>query len=127
VSWKDDFAMLDEQLTDDAVMRELGQRLERRRLERNETQAELAARAGVSRTTVIRIEQGGGGTIKALLRILRADGLLGGLDALVPPPAPSPIELLERDGRQRRRASRRPQHGDPGRDDEAPGFQWGTT
>lgn len=117
--------MIDERWTDEAVMAELGQRLERRRLERNETQAELAARAGVDRTTVIRIEQGGGGTIKALLRVLRADGLLSGLDALVPPPTPSPIALLERQGRQRQRASRR--EGKADRGDEATGFQWGTT
>lgn len=119
--------MLDETWTDEAVTAELGRRLERLRLERNETQAELAARAGVDRTTVIRIEQGRGGTVKALLRILRADGLLGGVDALVPPPEPSPIELLERHGRRRQRASRRGRRDPAGRDDEATGFQWGTT
>jgi transcriptional regulator with XRE-family HTH domain len=122
-----DFTVLDETWTDEAVMKELGQRLERRRLARNETQAELAARAGVDRTTVIRIERGGGGTVKALLRILRADGLLGGLDALVPPAEPSPIELLERHGRRRQRASRRGRRDAADRDDEATGFQWGTT
>jgi transcriptional regulator with XRE-family HTH domain len=124
------FTMVDETWTDEAVLVELGRRLERRRLDRNETQAELAARAGVDRTTVIRIEQGAGGTVKALLRILRADGLLGGVDALVPAPEPSPLELLERRGRRRRRASRRgrsdPAAGGDG-DDEATGFQWGTT
>jgi transcriptional regulator with XRE-family HTH domain len=119
--------VLDETWTDEAVMVELGRRLERRRLARNETQAELAARAGVDRTTVIRIEQGAGGTIKALLRILRADGLLGGLDALVPPPEAGPIELLERHGRRRQRASPRGRRDAAGRDDEATGFQWGTT
>lgn len=120
--------MFDERWTDEAVMAELGERLEHRRLERNETQAELAARAGVDRTTVIRIEQGGGGTVKALLRILRAHGLLDGLDALVPPPAPSPIALLEHQGRRRQRASGR-RGGDDARpsDEATDGFQWGTT
>jgi transcriptional regulator with XRE-family HTH domain len=119
--------MPNELRTDEAVMTELGERLERRRLERNETQDDLAARAGVSRSTVIRIEQGRGGTVKALLRILRAHGLLR-LDALVPPPAPSPIELLERQGRQRRRASgRRERDGSAREGDQATDFQWGTT
>lgn len=117
--------------TDDAVLAELGTRLERLRLARNETQEEVAERAGVSRTTVIRIEQGRGGTIKALLRVLRAHGLLEGLDALVPAPGASPIELLEHHGRQRLRARppRRPTPGPVGDDDDdqpTGGFQWGT-
>lgn len=121
--------MIESRWTDEAVLAELGSRLERLRLARNETQKELAERAGVSRTTIISIEQGRGGTIKALLRVLRAHGLLEGLDALVPAPVVSPLELLERQGHQRRRASRRPTRapaGDGEDDQRADGFQWGT-
>lgn len=124
-----DITMIDSRWTDEAVLGELGARLERLRLARNETQEDLAARAGVSRTTVISIEQGRGGTIKALLRVLRAHGLVEGLDALVPVPGVSPIELLEHQGHQRRRASRRPSRSPIDDDDDGPptpGFQWGT-
>ena len=45
---------IDSQLTDDAVLAELGKRLARTRLARNLTQGELAAEAGVERKVVPR-------------------------------------------------------------------------
>jgi transcriptional regulator with XRE-family HTH domain len=116
---------IDPTWTDAAVLRELGRRLERLRLDRNESQAELAERAGVSRATVVRAEQGAGGTMKAMLRLLRALDLLDGLDTLIPEPAVSPIEQLERErGRRRRASGARAAAKTPPDDD---GFQWGTT
>ncbi len=44
--------------TDEAILRELGERLERLRLARNISQAELGRMAGVSRATVVRVEAG---------------------------------------------------------------------
>jgi len=94
-------------LTDQAVLAELGGRLARHRLRRNLTQAELAHEAGVSLSTVSRLEAGESTQLTNLIRVVRALGLLGNFDVFVPPPAPSPIELLEMQGRQRRRASPR--------------------
>lgn len=91
-------------VTDEAVQAELGARLARLRLERNLTQADLAERAGVDRRAVASLEAGNSVRLTTFIRILRALGLVGGLDAVVPQPAPSPIELLDREGRRRRRA-----------------------
>lgn len=93
-------------LTDDAVLRELGSRLEGARLAANFTQAELAARAGVSKRTVERLEAGAvAAQLSALLRVCRALGLLERLDSLVPERGPSPVALLKLKRRARKRAS----------------------
>lgn len=109
--------------TDPAVLEELGSRLQRTRLERNLSQAQLAAEAGVGRVTVQRVEDGRGASLTSLIRILRALDLLDGLDRLVPEPVESPLDELRRQGRRRQRAgSPRPRGGpeeDPG------GWRWG--
>lgn len=88
-----------------AALAELGARLARQRLERNLTQAALAREAGVSKSTVERLENGESTQLSSFLRILRALGLAENLASLVPEPALSPIELLKLRGKQRRRAS----------------------
>jgi transcriptional regulator with XRE-family HTH domain len=92
-------------LTDDAVLSELGARLERTRLERNLSQRELAEEAGIERKAVQRIEAGEPVQLTSFIRVLRALGLLDALDELVPEPLASPIELLKLRGKRRRRAS----------------------
>ena len=92
-------------LTDAAALAVLGDRLERARLERNLTQAQLAFEAGISRDTLVRLESGRPVTTPALLRVLRALDLLDRLDLLAPEVAPGPLELLDRHGKQRRRAA----------------------
>jgi transcriptional regulator with XRE-family HTH domain len=93
-------------LPDEAVLRELGERLTRIRLERNFTQATLAEQAGVSKRTVERLEAGEVATqLSGFLRVCRVLGLLERFDALVPEPLPSPMAQLKLQGRKRRRAS----------------------
>lgn len=96
-------------LADDPTLAEMGERLARMRLDRGLTQGDLASAAGVSKSTVERIENGAGGQLSNLIRVLRALGVLENLERLLPPTAPNPIDLLERRGkvRQRARASRR--------------------
>ncbi|HEV7804980.1 MAG TPA: helix-turn-helix transcriptional regulator [Solirubrobacteraceae bacterium] len=110
-------------VTDDAVLVELGQRLTRLRLDRNLTQQQLADEAGVSRHTVLRLEDGHSVTAVALVRLLRALELLDGLELLVPQPLPSPIEQLEREGARRQRASG--SRGEIGDEPSHP-WRWGT-
>lgn len=93
-------------LTDDAVGAELGRRLAQLRLARGWTQAQLALEAGVSKSTVERLEGGGSTQFTNLVRCLRALDRLEGLERLAPEAAPSPIDLLERHGKARRRARR---------------------
>lgn len=99
--------MTDHSPTDSAVLAEIGRRLARRRLERNLTQAELAAEAGVSKRTLVRMEAGESTQVTNFIRVLRALGLVDRLDAFLPPPAPSPLEQLRARGKRRRRASPR--------------------
>lgn len=92
-------------LTDEAVLTEIGWRVERLRLERNITQTELAREAGISRRTLVRLEQGEDGIgVTTLLRVLRALGLLERVEQLVPDATPSPIQQLRSEGPKRQRA-----------------------
>lgn len=104
-------------LTDAAVLREIGARLERRRIDADLTQGQLAEQAGTSKRTVERIEAGRSTDSVMLLRVLRALKLLEALDQLVPDLPQSPLALLKGRGRARRRVrhSRRPPEAMAGR------------
>ncbi len=94
------------QLTDDGILRELGERLAGIRLGFNLTQAKLAERAGVGKRTVERLEGGEVATqFSVFLRVCRVLGLLDHLNALIPEPTPSPMAQLKWQGKMRRRAS----------------------
>lgn len=92
-------------LTDDGILKAIGRRLARRRIDLQLTQAHLAEQAGVSKRTVERIEAGAPAQSVSLVRILRVLGLLKGLDQLIPETGPSPMELLKLKGKERQRAS----------------------
>lgn len=95
-------------MTDKTILAEIGDRLAKYRLHRNLTQGELAREAGVSKRTVVRIEGGESTQLTNLIRVIRALDLLKNLDAFIPPPAPSPLEQLRVQGKQRKRASPKP-------------------
>lgn len=81
-------------------------RLGRLRLDRNLTQAELARQAGVSKSTVERLESGEVAVqLSGFLRVCRVLGLIDRLDTFVPEPVPSPMAQLKLRGKVRRRAS----------------------
>lgn len=88
-----------------AVLTELGTRLSRYRLNSNQTQAALAEEAGVSKRTLIRIEQGESVQLTSLIRVLRVLKLLPNIEALVPAPAASPLQQVRMHGKRRQRAS----------------------
>jgi transcriptional regulator with XRE-family HTH domain len=114
---------IDDLITDAAVLAELGRRLARHRLERNWTQAELAALAGVGQATVQRAERGESVQMTSMIKLLRALDLLRGLDAAVPESIDLPIAQLEREQRKLRRRARRRAHG-PAESGERP-WRWG--
>lgn len=95
-----------EQKSDETVLDQLGDRLARQRLNRDWSQAELAAAAGVSVPTVSRIERGSSTSTANLVRVLRALDLVGNLEVLVPDPPASPMQQLRTRRRRRQRASR---------------------
>lgn len=92
------------QSTDDAVLKEIGNRLRQARLTGNVSQARLAEEAGIGEVTLQRIEAGGSASLISLIRVLRALDLIDGLDRLLPEPTPSPIDQLKRQSAKRKRA-----------------------
>ena len=93
-------------ISDEAVLSEIGSRLATVRLSRNQTQAQLAAEAGISLRTLSRLESGEVATqLSGFIRVCRALDLLRALDAAVPEPAPSPLAMVKLHGRSRKRAS----------------------
>jgi transcriptional regulator with XRE-family HTH domain len=96
--------------TDSEILKELGGRLRSYRLQVNLTQAELSTRAGVSRTTIRDAELGKDSQLSTLVKFLRALGRLDNLDAFLPAPSVSPIQLMKRWGKPRQRA-RKPADG----------------
>ncbi len=82
---------------------ELGVRIRRERLQRNLKQRELADRAAVSADSLSSLENGRPVTTATLARVLRALGHAGALAELLPPIAPSPLDLQRLAGKQRQR------------------------
>jgi len=88
----------------------VGGRLQAYRLLRNLTVEDLATKAGLNRNTVSNAEHGANPRLLTVIRLLRAFDRLDMLDSFLPPPRVSPLALLERKGKPRRRASK-PRHG----------------
>jgi transcriptional regulator with XRE-family HTH domain len=115
---------LDEIMTDAAVLAELGRRLGRHRLERNWTQAEMAAQAGIGQATVQRAERGESVQMTSMIKLLRTLGLLAGLEVAVPESIDLPIAQLEREQRKTRRRARGARGGPSAESGAAP-WVWG--
>lgn len=93
-------------MTDSEVVQEVGARLERYRLQQNRTLQELAEAAGVSYRTARRAEAGESSpSLVTVVKLLRALGRLEALDAFLPAPTISPIQMARLGGRVRQRAS----------------------
>lgn len=104
-------------LTDDAILAEIGERVSRRRLDLQLTQAKLAEQAGIAKRTVERIEAGASAQMSSMIRLFRVLDLLPGVDRMLPEVKTRPMDMLKRKGKQRRRAS-------SSRISENPGKPW---
>ena len=92
-------------MSDMAVLKELGERLRRHRLNLDITQQVLARNAGVARSLVQRIERGQPCTLDGWVRVLRVLGVLDQLDAFLPDPGISPLQLARLQDREPQRAT----------------------
>lgn len=99
-------------LTTDEILREIGERLRGYRLQQNRTLEDVAASAGVGLRTAGRAEAGERPTLATLVKLLRALGRLDALEAFLPEPLVSPIEMAKLSGKVRERAGRRRRSGD---------------
>jgi transcriptional regulator with XRE-family HTH domain len=104
---------IDKLMSDDAILTELGRRLARRRIDLQLTQADLAHEAGISKRTVERIEAGASAQMASIIRIYRVLDLVPGLDQLIPPVGPRPMDLIKIKGKRRQRASSSRKGGGP--------------
>lgn len=82
-------------LTDGAIQQRIGEKLRKLRLRQNITQANLAADAQVSLSSVKKIEKGEIGSFDSLIRILRVLGKLDAFQQLVDEDEMSPNEYYE--------------------------------
>lgn len=80
--------------TDFEILREIGQRMEGLRRARGLTQTAAAERAGLSRNTLYRAEQGENPTLHTVIRLLRTYGRLPALEAFIPALEISPMARL---------------------------------
>jgi len=92
-------------MSDRAILREIGRRLKRKRLEKNVPQQKLAELAGLNRTTIGEAERGTPFGVLTLVQILRALNALEAIDSFLPDPGISPLQLAKMKGKERRRAS----------------------
>ncbi|MHB1109022.1 MAG: helix-turn-helix domain-containing protein [Devosia sp.] len=86
------------------VIAELGRRIEKIRLSRNITQAQLAQSAGLSNRTVSRLEQGDAPSMDTFVRVMLALGLASHMEVLLPDPDVRPVERMRLKGHERLRA-----------------------
>jgi putative transcriptional regulator len=98
-----------DELSDKAAMALIGARMQRERLNQNLTQQALAQRAGIGLRTVRSLEAGQKPTVETLIRALRGLGKLGTMDAFLPEPGLSPLQMAKLQGHARQRASGRRQ------------------
>lgn len=98
-------------MNDATVVAQLGKELRRMRLERNQSQAEVAERAGLDRTTVVKLEAGRAATLLTVVQVLRAMDRLDALDGFHEEPQLTPYQVVEQQekylAKQRKRASRK--------------------
>jgi len=92
-------------LSDQAIEKEIGQRIKALRLKKNVSQQSLAEAACTHRNVIGSLENGKGSTLGTLIAVLRELDALGELDTFIPEVEVSPIEVLKTQGKQRQRAS----------------------
>ena len=118
--------MINFDMSDTGIRKELGRRIQANRLLRNIDQEHCASEAGVSVSTLYRLEKGGSVSVDALIKVLRSLGLLDRLDLLVPVPEIGPVQRAkERKPVTRQRASggRKAKTKVENRDSGWPGFK----
>ena len=93
-------------MSDPAILEVLGSFIQQTRLQQNKTQQQVAAAAGINRSTIVQIEKGGGGTLLSFIQIVRAlEQLQLFQNFEVMQQQLSPLQLAKIDQKKRQRAS----------------------
>ncbi len=91
-------------MTDRAIAREVGLRIDQIRLEQNISQKEIAENVGITVKTYRNLIDGGG-KFETLIAVLRLLNQLDLVESFVPETTFSPLELMKLRGKKRQRAS----------------------
>lgn len=92
-------------MSDPAILEILGKFIQQTRLQQNKTQQQVAVAAGVNRSTMVQIENGGGGRLISFIQILRALEQLQLFQSFEIRQQLSPLQLAKIDQKKRQRAS----------------------
>ncbi len=93
-------------ISDIAILQNIGSFVQQIRINQNKTQAQVAAAAGVNRSTMVKLESGNGVQLLSLIQILRALNQLQVLAALHFEQSLSPIAVAKMQLAKRQRASK---------------------
>ncbi|PTU00415.1 transcriptional regulator [Pseudomonas sp. HMWF031] len=93
--------------TDQAIAKEIGQRIQTIRLKKNMSLEDIAKYAGISRQTLHLLLNQGKGTLPNLIAVLRSLNELERLSSLLEEVLPSPLQIIRMEGKKRQRASGR--------------------
>lgn len=95
-------------MSDFALLEIIGKFIQQTRLQQNKTQQQVATAAGVNRSTLVQIENGGSVTMLSLVQILRALGQLQLFQNFeVKQPQLSPLQVAKLEQNKRQKASRK--------------------
>ncbi len=100
-----DSVMRMQSMSSSAICHEIGRRLKRARLNVNQTQKEVAGRAGLSVTAVQSVERGEA-MLESVVSVLLALNMVEQIANFVPDQEISPLQLAKLKGKKRQRASR---------------------
>jgi transcriptional regulator with XRE-family HTH domain len=93
-------------MSDPALLELLGKFIQQTRLRQNKTQQQVATAAGINRSTMVQIENGGGGTMLSFIQILRAlEQLQLFQNFEINQQQLSPLQLAKLEQKKRQRAS----------------------
>ena len=90
--------------TSEQIEKYLCGQLARIRVARNLSQEKLAKEAGVAIKTIGRMERGEGVSLDTFIRVMKALGLTGHLQVLLPDPAIRPMERIRSNKTERKRS-----------------------
>lgn len=92
------------EMNDSALIETIGAFVKHHRLTQNKTQQQLATEAGINRSTVAQIENGGKINLQSLLQALRVLNLLHVMDSFIVQEQISPLQLAKLEQNKRKRA-----------------------
>lgn len=92
-------------MSDDRILKQIGEFVKHHRMEQNKTQSMLAKDAGISRSTLSLLERGETVTLTTLIRVLRVLEQLQIINEFTIQARQSPILLAQAEKKKRQRVS----------------------